>query len=140
VEVFPVSGLEDETQHLGTFDSDIRRVLYGDCSCESNQRCACSFRPCGGGVRWDGFCHDPVNRGDLHDTDDPVIVLIACYPNEGPCVTLESVDVNKWSQVRADPDTALERLGWQWYGLGELPYWLTLRDGVIVQVIEQYLP
>ncbi|HZD22841.1 MAG TPA: hypothetical protein VE569_05490 [Acidimicrobiia bacterium] len=73
-------------------------------------------------------------------TDDPVVVLIACYPDEGPCVTSESVDLETWYRLTDNPESAVETLGWHRYGLGDLPYWLTLQDGVIVQVEEQYLP
>jgi hypothetical protein len=72
--------------------------------------------------------------------DDLVVVLTACYPDEGPCVTLESVDDATWYRLASDPESAVKTLGWHWYGLGELPYWLTLQDGAIVQVEEQYLP
>jgi|GEM_PF-736695 len=63
------------------------------------------------------------------------VVLQACF-DPGPCVTTVGVTVDQWSQLvgGAEPD------GWIWYGGGALPYWLTVRDGEIIQVVEQYLP
>jgi hypothetical protein len=62
------------------------------------------------------------------------IVLQACM-DEGACVTTVGVTVDQWSELvgGGEPD------GWAWYG-GSLPYWLTVRDGEIIQVVEQYLP
>lgn len=48
--------------------------------------------------------------------------------------------IDTWAELLADPDMAEEQLGWFWCGAGLAPYWLTLQDGVTVQVIEQYLP
>ena len=70
---------------------------------------------------------------------DTLIVLQACYVG-GPCVTTEDVDFGTWAALFAEPDSAAEAVGWQWYGLGALPYWLVVQDGVVVQVQEQYLP
>jgi hypothetical protein len=44
---------------------------------------------------------------------------------------------NEWE------DCIVEELGlagWQWYGLGQLPYWILVEDGEIVAIEEQYLP
>jgi hypothetical protein len=30
--------------------------------------------------------------------------------------------------------------GWQWYGIGALPYWILVEDEVVVSIEEQYLP
>lgn len=69
------------------------------------------------------------------------IILIACYPNEdGPCVTTESVGLVTFADLIADPESALDTQGWNWYGAGEVPFWLTLSDGVVIQIEEQYLP
>jgi hypothetical protein len=69
------------------------------------------------------------------------VVLIACYPNEdGPCVTTESVGLVTFADLLADPEAALDTQGWYWYGAGEVPFWLTLSDGVVIQIDEQYLP
>jgi hypothetical protein len=63
------------------------------------------------------------------------IVLQACF-DPGPCVTTVGVTAEEWTELVGGgaPD------GWTWYGGGALPFWLTLRDGDIVQVVEQYLP
>lgn len=63
------------------------------------------------------------------------IVLQGCF-DPGPCLTTVGVPVDQWSELvsGAEPD------GWTWYGGGTLPYWLTVRDGEIIQVVEQYLP
>jgi hypothetical protein len=72
---------------------------------------------------------------------DPVVVLQACYPDgEGPCLAMRRVDSATWGRLVADPESGYEVTGWWWYGTGHLPYWLTLRDGVVVQVMEHYLP
>lgn len=63
------------------------------------------------------------------------IVLQACF-DPGPCVITVGVSVDQWTDLVGGG----EPNGWSWYGGGALPYWLTLRDGEIVQVIEQYLP
>lgn len=70
----------------------------------------------------------------------PVVVLIACYPEDGPCITEEAVDVEIWQELMDSPDGAEEMLGWSWYGQGSLPYWLTMDEDVVVQINEQYLP
>lgn len=70
---------------------------------------------------------------------DPVVILQACY-EPGPCVTRRPVDTETWGLLAAEPERGLEITGWHWYGVGTLPYWLTLRDGVVVQAEEWYLP
>lgn len=70
-----------------------------------------------------------------------MVTVIACYLDaNGPCVTEEAVDIATWSTLTQQPENAVNTVGWQWYGNGELPYWLTLRDGIIIQVHEHYLP
>lgn len=72
---------------------------------------------------------------------DPAwIVLQACHPDNGPCVVEESVDIDAWIGFLADPESAPARHSWHWYGYGTAPYWLTIQDGVVVHVSEQYLP
>ena len=67
----------------------------------------------------------------------PVIMLLAA--NEDG-VYLRSVDEGTWADLIADPESAHDLVGWGWYGGGHLPCWLTLDDGIVVQVTEQYLP
>ena len=67
----------------------------------------------------------------------PVIMLLAA--NEDG-VYLRSVDEGTWADLIADPESARDLVGWGWYGGGHLPCWLTLDDGIVVQVSEQYLP
>lgn len=76
----------------------------------------------------------------LRVADDPVIVLKACYPNEGHCVVSDSVDTPTFDALVADPESGVEITGWHWVGLNELPYWLTIQDGTVVQIVEQYIP
>jgi hypothetical protein len=72
---------------------------------------------------------------------DPVwIVLQVCYPDNGPCVVEESVDIDTWIGLLADPESALGQHGWNWFGYGTAPYWLTIEDGVVVHIGEQYVP
>lgn len=72
--------------------------------------------------------------------DPGVIVLLACFPHPGPCVTRQAVAVDMWSELLDDPEVAPGKLGWHWYGYAELPYWFTIQDGIVVQIHEQYLP
>lgn len=72
--------------------------------------------------------------------DPRVVTLQACFPEPGPCVTEQAVDLDTWAELLAAPESAAERLGWNWYGAGQLPYWFTLQDGIVVQIQEQYLP
>ncbi|MFH1331032.1 MAG: hypothetical protein ABIJ48_10330 [Actinomycetota bacterium] len=72
--------------------------------------------------------------------DNPVIVLWACYEMPLPCLTREAVDAQTWADLMADPEVDYDLVGWWWYGDGYLPYWLTIDDGVVVQVTEHYLP
>ncbi len=71
--------------------------------------------------------------------DPEVVTLLACF-EQGPCAVEHAVGMDTWAELLASPDMAEEQLGWFWYGAGLAPYWLTLQDGVIVQIVEQYLP
>ena len=82
---------------------------------------------------------DPSLR-TLPLVDPAWIVLQACYPDDGPCVVEESVDIDTWIGLLADPESAPDQRGWKWFGYGTAPYWLTVKDGVVVHVGEQYLP
>lgn len=73
-------------------------------------------------------------------TPDTPIVLYACYPDDGPCLTRESVRLTTFEQLTADPGSSLAMEGWSWYGSGYSPYWLTIQGNNILQVEEQYLP
>jgi hypothetical protein len=72
--------------------------------------------------------------------DNPVIVLWACYQEPLPCLTREAVDAGTWADLMADPESDHSVVGWWWYGDGHPPYWLTIDDGVVVQVTWHYLP
>ena len=85
------------------------------------------------------------NRNDrlrtLDLAPDADVVLIVCYePDVGPCVTTRPVGVVTFGDLLSDPDSALTTQGWYWYGAGDIPYWLTLSDDVVIQIEEQYLP
>jgi len=72
---------------------------------------------------------------------DPwMVVLQACYLDDGPCVVEQAVGIDDWLGLLDDPAAAAERFGWNWYGFGNSPYWLTIQDGVVVQIRELYLP
>lgn len=81
---------------------------------------------------------DPQTRV-LPLADTPVVVLQACY-QPVPCLTTSTVDEDTWAELIADPEAGYDLVGWWWYGGGQLPYWFTLDDWVVVQVQEQYLP
>jgi len=70
---------------------------------------------------------------------DAPIAVQACFV-DGECVTTVEVSVDQWVALVTgrQPDDLPE--GFQWYGQGTLPYWLTIENGVIVDVEEQYLP
>lgn len=73
--------------------------------------------------------------------DTPVIVLWACYQEPWlPCLTQEAVDPETWADLIADPEAGYDLVGWWWYDGGHPPYWLTLDDGIVVQVTQHYLP
>ncbi len=67
------------------------------------------------------------------------VLLQACFV-EGPCVRQTGVSLDQWAGVLSGVQPAGLPEGWQWYGGGTLPYWLTLSGGVVVQITEQYLP
>jgi hypothetical protein len=72
---------------------------------------------------------------------DPArIVLQACYPDNGPCVVEETVNLDAWIGLLADPESAPDQYDWRWYGYGTAPYWLTIQDGAVIHIGEQYLP
>jgi hypothetical protein len=78
---------------------------------------------------------DVLTLGDVR-----VVTLQACFPESGPCVVERAADLDDWIELISDPGLAEERHGWDWYGAGSAPYRLTLQDGTIVQIQEQYLP
>ena len=69
---------------------------------------------------------------------DPVILLQASHAGFGPVQT--TVGADAWAELTADPDAAFDLTGFWWYGGGQLPFWLTIDDGIVVQMAEQYLP
>jgi hypothetical protein len=72
--------------------------------------------------------------------DPGSIVLQACYPDDGPCVVEEAVGLDAWIGLLADPESAPDRYGWNWFSYGTAPFWLTIHDGVVVHFNELYLP
>ncbi|MGD2043867.1 MAG: hypothetical protein PVJ28_09485, partial [Acidimicrobiia bacterium] len=76
-----------------------------------------------------------LTLGDLE-----AVTLQACFLDAGPCVVAQAVDVETWVELMSSPELAEERHGWAWYGGAALPYWITLQDGIVVQISEQYLP
>jgi hypothetical protein len=72
--------------------------------------------------------------------DPGMVTLQACFPETGPCVVEQAVEIEAWVELRSHPELAEERVGWAWYGGAVSPYWLTLQDGVVVEVREQYVP
>jgi len=72
--------------------------------------------------------------------DPGVVTVQACFLEKGPCAADHAVSIDTWVQLLADPDMAEEQLGWFWYGAGLAPHRLTLQDGVVVEIVEQYLP
>ena len=71
--------------------------------------------------------------------DPDMVTVLACF-EQGPCAAEHAVEVETWAELLANPDMAADELGWFWYGAGLAPFWLTMQDGVIVQIVEQYLP
>ena len=72
--------------------------------------------------------------------DPAPIVLQACYTDNGPCVVEETVNLDAWIELLADPESAPGQYGWNWFGYGTAPYWLTIQDGFVIHISEQYLP
>ncbi len=81
---------------------------------------------------------NPMLR-ELPVSDTAPVVLQTCFV-DGPCVRPVAVTLEQWSTLLVEQSADGLPEGWQWYGAGALPYWLTLQDGVVVQVSEQYLP
>lgn len=81
---------------------------------------------------------DPLLR-DLEVAAGTPVVLQACFL-EGPCVRPTAVTLEQWTSLLAEQSAEDLPEGWQWYGGGALPYWLTLQDGIVVHISEQYLP
>ena len=78
--------------------------------------------------------------GSLTLGDLKFITVQACYEEPAPCPAAGGVHIDTWIELLEKPDMAEEELGWVWYGAAASPYWLTLQDGMIVQIVEQYLP
>lgn len=72
--------------------------------------------------------------------DPGVVTVLACFVENGPCSEGLAVPIETWIEMRAQPDMPEDQFDWFWHGAGLAPYWLTLQDGVIVQIVEQYLP
>ena len=72
--------------------------------------------------------------------DPGVVTVQACFLEKGPCAAEHAVDLDTWVQLISKPEMAEEQLGWFWYGAGVSPYWITLQDDIVVQIVEQYLP
>ncbi len=83
--------------------------------------------------------NDNPTLRELPVSEGTPVVLQACFV-DGPCVRQTAVTLEQWASLLADQSAGGLPGGWQWYGGGALPYWLTLRDGAVVQVSEQYLP
>jgi hypothetical protein len=79
------------------------------------------------------------NLRQLPVAEEAPVVLQTCFV-DGPCVRQTAVTLEQWASLLADQSADGLPEDWQWYGGGLLPYWLTLRDGTVVYVSEQYLP
>ena len=76
---------------------------------------------------------------ELRLDSDALVTLNACFV-EGECIAVVEVSVEQWlALLRGDVPADLGE-GFQWYGQGLLPYWLTFDGETIVGVEEQYLP
>lgn len=58
----------------------------------------------------------------------------------GPGIIEEVVDAGTLAILMENPGSAVEQLGWSWLGWPPLIVWLTMNDGVVVQIAEQYVP
>ncbi|MDH3306885.1 MAG: hypothetical protein OEO77_05145 [Acidimicrobiia bacterium] len=83
--------------------------------------------------------NDNPTLRELPVSEQAPVVLQTCFL-DGPCVRQTAVTLEQWSGLLAEQSAGGLPDGWQWYGGGALPYWLTLQDGVVVHVAEQYLP
>ena len=72
--------------------------------------------------------------------DPGVVTVQACFPEPGPCAAEHAIPIDTWVELTEEPDMAEKQLGWFWYGANLSPYWLTTQDGIVVQIVEQYLP
>ncbi|MBT8208322.1 MAG: HYR domain-containing protein [Acidimicrobiia bacterium] len=71
--------------------------------------------------------------------DDAPVVLQTCFV-DGECVRETAVNLEQWAGLLVEQSAGGLPENWQWYGAGSLPYWLTVQDGVVVHISEQYLP
>ncbi|MDK1011132.1 MAG: hypothetical protein QGM46_09515 [Actinomycetota bacterium] len=70
-----------------------------------------------------------------------IITLQAHWAGSGgPGIIEETVDANALAMLMENPGSAEEQLGWSWMGWPPPIVWLTLDDGVVVQIAEQYVP
>ena len=83
--------------------------------------------------------NDNPTLRELPVSEKTPVVLQTCFV-DGPCVRQTSVTLEQWAGLLAEQAPGGLPQGWQWYGGGALPYWLTLMDGTVVHIAEQYLP
>ena len=83
--------------------------------------------------------NDNPTLRELPVSEKAPVVLQTCFV-DGPCVRQTAVTLEQWAGLLAEQAPGGLPGGWQWYGGGALPYWLTLQDGAVVHVTEQYLP
>jgi hypothetical protein len=67
--------------------------------------------------------------------DDVEIRIQANIPEAG--VGVESVTVDQWLRLLEGDDSVVD---FEWYGQGQLPYWITIEGGEAVLLEEFYLP
>ncbi len=82
--------------------------------------------------------NEDIATVDLGIDPDAKVILQACFV-DGPCVTETEVTVVQWFRLMAGEEAGLPA-SFQWYGLGALPYWLTVAGDTVVEVDEVYLP
>ena len=66
--------------------------------------------------------------------DGAMTTLQVCYPDGGPCVVEETIAIDAWTVLVADPESADRSGGWLWYGAHTSPYRLTILDGEVVHI------
>lgn len=71
---------------------------------------------------------------------DAIVTLQAYWSGYGSGIIEVAVDLSILATLLADPESAVDQLDWHWLGGSPSMAWLTLDDGVVLQIAEQYIP
>ncbi len=132
VEVIFDQGLTRQFAYLDDLDAEARTITVDFAEMFTGEEAIAAGAEDGVEVDTDFYIRnlDP-SLETLPLASDVEPILILCL-RDGPCITNRAVSLERWNDLRANSV--------EWYGQGQLPYWLTIVDGTVVQVAQQYLP